>query len=305
MKLFVITKLSDLLIDQIVTSPDCLVVCTPAIEPQITPLGARTIIIRQRGQTPSQRDRRFNSVAMPGVLDGVMFPDSDLPLWKTLSIDRLRFWFDSNYDDKEVLAQVTEFSELIVSFDMGSYIPWVFVNEARKRGVHVIGVKVVSLFDVNTFDYLRNKPVDALVVSTDEEARAVRSHGIGAISYGIEREAKEERELEEAIGIYFENRYDWKFLALMSSFDSGGLPVYICMPNNTEWSNFLTTFPDIARHSNVQLRDEVSILDYETVLLPKFYEHIVRDLAPNADVAYYDVAQTEKALFFDAIYRGE
>jgi hypothetical protein len=304
MKLFVVTKLSELMLDQIARSSDALVMCTPAYEQEIQSLGARTFVIHQQGQSVSQRDRVFNEVAMPGVLDGVNFPESDFPLWKTISIDRLRFWFDSNYVTKQELCEMVSFDELVVSLDIGSHIPWIFAKHAKGK-VPVSGVKVSSLLDLTTFDFLRTRPVDFVHVAHDYEADALRKLGVGAVSYGLPRPEREEAELQEAIGVYFENRYDWKFLALMSSFDSRGLPVHVCVPNNREWQNFLTTFPDIARLPDVQLRDSVSLVNYETVLLPKFYEVIVSKLASNAEVTYYDIAQTEKALYFDAIYRGE
>ena len=84
---------------------------------------------------PSHSDNQmFFRTQMPGELDGMEF--ESFPLWKGLSIDRLRFWQVNNGLLNEFISKIN-YDIAVIDFDLMSPLSsvWESANEDRKSVV--------------------------------------------------------------------------------------------------------------------------------------------------------------------------
>lgn len=167
MKLFIVTKSSELLLNEIVKTPgsERIVMAPPQLAESFLNIGVSIIPIVTKGTSTAERDKTFAGVAMPGVLGDKVFDGTKLPIHSVLGIDRLRFWFYPHTDIRDVLDMI-KFDELVVSFDLHSPLIWLAVEHVGKA----TAIKVSSILDRQHLDFLKwyNK-INRLIVSYDEE----------------------------------------------------------------------------------------------------------------------------------------
>ena len=308
MKLFVITKSSELMLEQIINTPshERIVLTVPKLINPLLEVGISAIpVYIQNTTTAKQRDSAFYKAAMPGVLGDRCFESTSLETWKVLGIDRLRFWYYP-FDDIIDIIDAIEFDELVVSFDLKSPLVWQAVEHVGKCSA----VKVGSILDRQHLDFLRwyNK-VHTLHVSYNAERNFLKQQKIAVkkiVSRGLtppERPRASNLE-EKTVGLYYESKYDWKFMSLLNDLHLNGKTLIIGFPNNSEWLSFLQTFPNVTNAPNIRLADAVSLFTCEELLLPCFVESLVAQVPQNIQITYYDIANTEKAsLFKDVLWK--
>ncbi len=302
LKLFIVTKSSELLIAEILkTRPaDRLVMAPPQMSEMFMNIGVQIIPLITKGTSTEERDKAFAQVAMPGVLEDKTFATTQLPVHSVLGIDRLRFWFYPHTDIRHVLDMI-KFDELVVSFDLHSPLVWLAVEHIGKATV----VKVSSVLDRQHLDFLKwYDKIHTLIVSYDSEKQFFLKQKIKAkkiISAGLEvPERPRDEKLRDVIGMYYDSRYDWKFLVMLQSLDLGDKKLVIGFRDNVEWEKFLTTFPRL-NHPKIELQDFVGITRCAEVLLPAYDEQLVRQFPKNVKITYYDIANTEKASLFSGV----
>lgn len=300
MKLFIVTKSSELLLNEIVKTPSSerIVMAPPQLAESFLNIGVSIIPIVTKGTSTAERDRAFAGVAMPGVLGDKMFDGTKLPIHSVLGIDRLRFWFYPHTDIRDVLDMI-KFDELVVSFDLHSPLIWLAVEHVGKA----TAIKVSSILDRQHLDFLKwYGKINKLVVSYDEEKQFLIKQKVKpkVVSAGLEiPERPRNEKLREATGMQYDSRFDWKFMVMIQSMELTRKLV-IGFKDNTEWKKFLTTFPGF-NHPQIELQDLVGIMNCEEVLLPTYDEQLVRQLPKNVKITYYDIANTEKASLFSGV----
>ena len=87
-----------------------------------------------------ERDSNFKRIFMDGPQLKCSFPNTDLPVWKVVALDRFSFWFtDKESTELFDLIMALQWDKAIVSADLNSELPW---SLARYSGRLVWGVKV-------------------------------------------------------------------------------------------------------------------------------------------------------------------
>jgi len=301
MRLFVVTKSSELLLNEIVNTPSSerIVMTPPQLGELFLSIGVSIIPLVTRGTSTEERDKAFAQVAMPGVLASKTLATTELPAHSVLGIDRLRFWFYPHTDIRNVLDMI-KFDELVVSFDLHSPIIWLAVEHVGKATV----VKTSTVLDRQHLDFLKwYDKIHTLIVSYDEEKQFFVKQKIKAkkiISAGLEiPERPRDEKLRDAIGLYYDSRFDWKALVMLQTMELTKKLV-IGFKDNGEWEKFLTTFPGFS-HPQIELQDFVGITNCSEVLLPTYDEQLVRQFPKNVKITYYDIANTEKAGLFSGV----
>ena len=303
MKLFIVTKSSELLLSHIINTPadERIVIADNRFAEPFLNIGVQIIPIVPRGTTTAERDKSFYEAAMPGQFGDTVFPSTELPVWKVLGIDRLRFWYYPHNDITKIMDMI-KFDELTVSFDLQSPVVWQAVEHFGKCDA----IKVSSILDRQHLDFLKwYDKIKKLYVSYQSETQFFRKQKVkcNVIDAKLEQPARQRpAELrEKTVGMYYDSRFDWKAFVMLVDMNIGKKTLVIGFPNNREWRKFLTTFPDVAKNPQVELQDAIGLMSCEEILLPTYDENIVRQIPENIRIVYYDIANTEKASLFNDI----
>ena len=89
-----------------------------------------------------ERDVFFKTIFMDGPQLKCNFPNTELPVWKVVALDRFSFWFtDKESAELYDMIMALQWDRAIVSADLNSDLPW---SLARYSGRPVWGVKVSS-----------------------------------------------------------------------------------------------------------------------------------------------------------------
>lgn len=299
--LFVVTKMSEMLVEHLVSHTKPKIVIAPSnLVPEFAKIGISAIPVVGPSYTVAERDAAFAVDGLPGVLDGVDLIDG-LPAWKMLGIDRLRFWYNPTYKFILETFDTMDFTDLVITFDINSFVPWAAAAIARERGIGITGIKVDTLSRREIIDHLNSSPVDRFIVATEKERQMVMKMTSGmrhtkVVSVGLPSHEREESDnLFDTTAILFESQHDWKFMQMMQQFlEIEG--AVVCVRDNREWKNLLQTFPNIDKKFGI--REVISLFQYERVFLPAYYEDIVNNIPANTEIIYYDVGNTERAIEF-------
>ena len=81
-------------------------------------IGISPILIEIPSKTDwVKKDKTFRADYMPGESLDFNIPSTDLPIWKSLSLDRLYFWYAEDWPQKILsLIECFDYSELFLSF---------------------------------------------------------------------------------------------------------------------------------------------------------------------------------------------
>ena len=222
---FAITNLSELLVGELIKQSrhqwiDVYTNNHNAVEP-IESLGLECIYMPPVcSGNKMEEDKKFYDKFMPGELDGLEI--ESFPVWKSLSLDRLKFWCDNGYSGYDI----PHYDVCYSSLDIMSVFPWII--KADKR----IGVKVDSLRTRTMVDFLGLGYLDEIIVSYDDELSLHKT----AVSKGITRQVKPELKNDgfkqsysvgrKIAGIIFDKQNDWQYRELLS---------FLSRNVNSEW----------------------------------------------------------------------
>lgn len=117
-------------------------------------------------ETQSQKDKQFAEVAMPGPLKD-FYPMTELPLWKSLAMDRLSFWY-RGVAAKHIAEMIKSFdhNRTVVSLDLETPLPWAIAMDQN----NVIAVQCGSILTRAYADLAPFLPFSIIVVR-DERSR--------------------------------------------------------------------------------------------------------------------------------------
>jgi len=88
-----------------------------------------------------ERDANFKRLFMDGPQLKCDFPDTTLPVWKVVALDRFSFWYNQETKELYDMIDALSWDKCITSADLNNELPW---SLARYSGKPVWGVKVSS-----------------------------------------------------------------------------------------------------------------------------------------------------------------
>lgn len=106
------------------------------IHAKLKSVGISSVPIRVPGDSSwAQRDTDFAKLAMPGSL-GFNFQGTDLPIWKTLSLDRLSFWYKGRQAQLQYEALMgLDWQTALVPLSLHHPVPWRLARERKVMAV--------------------------------------------------------------------------------------------------------------------------------------------------------------------------
>src|SRR3990167_7383848 len=118
-------------------------------------------------------DSDFKSVVMPGDLSDVLLPNSDFPVWKSLSLDRFYFWFAGK--KAKIIIELLEtfnITDAVVSLDLDSSITWQIASN-----IATVAVQCDSALTREFYDLAPYLPYTQVVVRDEESAKFLEKFG--------------------------------------------------------------------------------------------------------------------------------
>jgi hypothetical protein len=210
MTLFVITSLSDLMINRLLFehSRGDIIVVTPRqdVADLLAQFGIDAFLLATDIHSDIEgRDRQFKELAMPGVFSDTAFDTSDLPVWQVLSIDRLKFWYTPESEIFLGFIDNLKWDKAYISLDIGSVLPISVMNLAKERGAYSYAVKTEPIKTIEILDMIPFLTFDEYLVDTKEDARFLENAG-GEVSVTEEKEQKHteflsKEKLRDVLGI--------------------------------------------------------------------------------------------------------
>jgi hypothetical protein len=113
----------------------------------------------------SLRDESFAALAMPGIFENQVFEDTDLEIWKVLSLDRLKFWYSYLSIKIDDFIQHLDWDKAYVSLDLNDALPWIAADEDRE----VIAAQTAPLKTRETLDMARYLNFSKYIVSSEAD----------------------------------------------------------------------------------------------------------------------------------------
>lgn len=170
-------SLLSLAYDALDSGPTICVDTDDGIHAQLKQAGISSIALRVPNQrTWAERDTAFRELAMPGKLTG-NFPDTNLPAWKVLSLDRLNFWYRAQADAEYQAVTALDFDRVIAPLSLHHPLPWRLAREYK-----VMAVQTESLRTRAWLDWLsRPLPFDKLFVWSERDKALLAPYFQGQI----------------------------------------------------------------------------------------------------------------------------
>lgn len=252
---------------------------------------------------PSRRegDRQFKDDFMPGILDGTDVPDTELPLWQVLSLDRLKFWHRSDVPAEVDFLLSMRFNHAYTSFDMGDPIPF-----ALARKIDVIAVKTEPIRTREVFDLAPWLEFSGYIVDTVHDRKFLDRVGVSGSVELIDMPEREQPKYPakdtlresmglsgDVLGIMFDPRYERQCRKLFEVFQVNRWPTVLMYPISPRAAELL---PDCLR----EYADRFSVVtDYSTLAICDEIVAFAYDenysQNPPAKMVIYDVHGLNKA----------
>lgn len=140
------------------------------VHARLKEIGLSSIMLRSPGDSSwENRDRSFAKLAMPGVQLDKPFLNTNLPMWKVLSLDRYSFWYRGEQAKREYESiMAMNWETALVPMDLGHPLNF---SLARHSGRRVIGVACGSLRTREWHDLAEARllPYTKMVVSRQQD----------------------------------------------------------------------------------------------------------------------------------------
>ena len=104
------------------------------------------------------------------------FPDTTLPVWKVVALDRFSFWYNQETKELYDMIDALSWDKCITSADLNSELPW---SLARYSGRPVWGVKVSSFRTREWYDLglTGNIPFAGLYIGNESDRALLSKFG--------------------------------------------------------------------------------------------------------------------------------
>ena len=213
--LFVITTMSQLMMNTLLHehNENEVTVVTPyeSVAHDMFNLGISCFLLEEKLMGISARDRIFADEMMPGIMESYGdFPGTDLPVWKVLSLDRLKFWFDYGTRTNLDFIEHIDYDRLYVSLDLDSPYPWnIYPDDAE-----YIAIKTNPVRTAEFFLYSNRFNFDEIWVESEEDREflkkirvksTIRVKGKENTKIIIRREVESQESESAKVGLGFEN----------------------------------------------------------------------------------------------------
>lgn len=314
--LFVLSALSDILIDALIASDDKTVfVETQALQERLFAAGIYSAVMPNNSSSVKKRDQSFAKFAMPGLLEESTFKETELPLHKVLSIDRLRFWYSPGHVQTTRLLASLKSKRVVVDFNIHSTLPWIAAGIFE----HTTAYKVHDLFSREVIDFLPHAPIDELIVSYDDEHKLLQPLFENCISLGNKRPPRNELSDEEKkrirenldidedtriLGIIFDHRYDWKITGILSELAEmnprPSLPIFIYVNSYQERKKLSSCVPSFFfKWLNIRVYDSPSLMGIcDEIMYPAYDERMLKNIPKVPSEIFADYGNIDKAHLF-------
>ena len=183
--LILATRLSQLFIriaiDELMRDPDTLVVDTNAdVHGILKGLNISAIHLSPDKKVRfdwGERDANFKRLFMDGDQLKCNFPNTELPVWKVVALDRFSFWYNQDTTELYDLIMALQWDKCITSADLNSELPWMI---ARYSGKPTFGVKTGGFRTREWFDLFSTGNVPFCEICVGNESDVKFLSGIGA-----------------------------------------------------------------------------------------------------------------------------
>lgn len=180
--LFLFTTYSDFLRDtalRVLYRGDCLVADTdPGIAQALSQAKIASLPIRAVGaQSWAERDTAFKALAMPGVALDIPFPETELPMWKVLSLDRFSFWYRGLHARQEYdLVMALEWERAYVPLDFHHPLLYALARHSKRE---VVGIQSDSLRTREWYDLAHaGLPLSSVLVQSIKDKVLLEGWGV-------------------------------------------------------------------------------------------------------------------------------
>ena len=115
------------------------------------------------------RDSNFKRLFMDSDQLKCNFPDTTLPVWKVVALDRFSFWFtDKESAELYDMICALEWDRAIVSADLNSDLAWTLARYSGKQvwGVKTSGFRTREWYDLGMTD---NVPFSGLYIGNESD----------------------------------------------------------------------------------------------------------------------------------------
>lgn len=177
MTLFLITSISNLMLDILLKEKDALIVSPrQEIISLASELGMDAFhLSTDKYLDVKTRDAKFKELAMPGVFEDCVFEDTTLPIWQVLAIDRLKFWYSPENEDYLNFIDSLNWTKAFVSLDIGGVLPISVMHLAQEREAYCVAVRTEPIKTVELVDIVPLLTFNEYIVSEKEDGRFLKS----------------------------------------------------------------------------------------------------------------------------------
>jgi hypothetical protein len=246
--LFIVTLMSDsmlfLLLKENAKNNVIVVTPYPDVKNNMDRLGIPCFSLRNKNLSISEKDRLFAEEMMPGKMEVYNnLPETELPVWKVISLDRLKFWFDHTADKNMGFIDGIDADKIYVSMDINSPYPW-YASAYKYSGVETVAVQCSP---IKTPEFMLLAGIlnfDTYVVASPEEELFLKKLGVkGKVAVTnlsktkeglretdaqLREKIKEKAVLNgEVIGVIFDKRDEWQARKFLSETDSQDVTVLL------------------------------------------------------------------------------
>lgn len=272
---FAVTKTSELLLSELldVSSSNWVDVYTnnEKSAQEIENLGVSCIYIPEIPISDKRKkDKAFQDDFMPGILADMEM--KSFPIWKSLAMDRFRFWYNPNYSSYDF----SHYDVCYYSLDVLSTFPWII--DANRR----IGIKIGNIRERTVLDFINSSYFDEVIVSFDDEQFLSKKCKSRAISRLPKPELNNSalREIhsggKKIIGVVFDKQNDWQYRRFFDTLDSEYLKhnYYVSIVIDERSGQLISSCASYG----LEVQGNEFISKCDTVIDFAFHENIVNDV---------------------------
>jgi len=144
------------------------------------------------------KDTDFAELAMPGELGATTFPDTDLEIWKVLSLDRYKFWYVPEFEFVMDFVTDTNWDVVYASSDLGSALPIMagYAAEFLERRAVWVKTEPIRTREIRDIMMAGQFPFNEFLISSEDDERFVLEYIPDAIIH-MEEDTEEHNPISQ------------------------------------------------------------------------------------------------------------
>lgn len=223
---------------------------------------------------PLNDDRRFFLGNMPGSLEDLVF--NGFPLWKGLSIDRLRFWQVNNDLLRKFIERI-DYDSVVLDLDLMSPLTSLPIGMYKDATV----VKNATLRTPEIHSFLQKLQPSAVITDKEMDVPYI-DHFLDATKKVWAQEVPFEPPIEKVHGppaLYYDKRYIWQFNEYVEKHEF--------IPPISFDTRSIEMFPRCHQINGAQVLPPSAIATPETLVMFAYDEQVIDVIKPK-QVTVYD-----------------